>query len=114
MNMIFVHIKSRDPRITAQGQFWHMFHLNGAAVVAQDERDTWTWHLMVPGDTDMVDFDAEKAIYAAAGGVFGPCPLNIDEILVKGIWKSKLAVADSFESKMRRVFLAGDAGEWEF
>ena len=110
MNFVFVHMKSRDPRLRSQGQFWHLMTLTGAVCVAQDEKDTYTWHFMVPEDTDPATFDAEKAIREGAGGLLGPYPLEIDEIKVKSMWKSKLAVAEQFRSDGGRVFLAGDSG----
>lgn len=83
--------------------------LKGDICVSQDEKDTYTWHFTAPDDTDIQSIDAEKAIHEAVGGLFGPCKLKIDEILVKSIWRSKVAVADRFRSEGGRVFLAGDS-----
>jgi FAD-dependent monooxygenase len=40
-----VHFKSRDlATLHAHGQFWHTFFVGSGvgAIIAQDERDTWT------------------------------------------------------------------------
>jgi hypothetical protein len=86
--------------------------LGGAALVSQDEMDLYTWHFIVSEDVakNPSSFDAEKAIRNGIGGLTGEADIKIDEIIVKGIWQSKIAVADSFASKGGRVFLAGDSG----
>lgn len=86
--------------------------LSGAAVVAQDEKDTYTLHIMVPDEVanNPAAFDAEKAVRESIGGLTGESDVDIDEIIVTGVWRSKVAVADAFASKVGRVFLAGDSG----
>lgn len=47
MKIYFVHFCSTDlSRIQDQGPFWHVFYTNGAALIAHDEIETWTVHLM--------------------------------------------------------------------
>jgi hypothetical protein len=113
-NFIFVHMRSNDPAFKSQGLFWHCMVLDGAAIVAQDEIDQYTWHFAVSEEVakNPAAFDAEKAIRKGIGGLTGEADVKIDEIIVKGLWQSKIAVADSFASKGGRVFLAGDSGTW--
>ncbi len=110
--MLLVHFKSRDlAKLTSQAQFWHCMFLNGGVLVSQDESETWTVHKMVPPDTDHATVDSLELIFSILGGLAEPYPVNVDEILVKSIWKSEVAVADAFRSAQGRVFLAGDAGK---
>jgi hypothetical protein len=111
IDMMLVHFKSRDvSRLQSRGRFWHTMCLNGAAVVAQNEVDTWTIHQMVPPGTNPDAIDPLTFIYANLGGLGDPYPVKVDEVLVKSTWRFDLATADSFRSAKGRVFLAGDAG----
>lgn len=110
------HFKSRDlQRLWKQGRFWHIFFLGppqgilAAAIISQDEVETFTIHLFVPVDFDMNQIDSRQAIYQALGGLYEPFEIEIDEILVKSVWRPHMAVAQSWHGPHYRVFLAGDS-----
>lgn len=84
----------------------------GAAIVAQDEIDTYTLHRMVPPGADFEIGDPERFINESLGGVGGPSNIKIDETLVTGKWQADMSIASSFRSDKGRVFLAGDAGKF--
>ena len=108
--MCLIHFKSRDlDRLHIQGQFWHIFFTTGEIVISQDEVDTWTIHIPVPIGTDISEIDPHDAICRGLGGHFGPCHINVDEILVKSIWRPNNYLADRYISPRQRVFLSGDA-----
>ncbi|KAF2186232.1 hypothetical protein K469DRAFT_749850 [Zopfia rhizophila CBS 207.26] len=92
-----------------QGQFWHIFFTNGAAIISQDEVDTWTAHLSLPLDVDWKTLDPIEVIYEALGGSAGRFPIRIDKILVTSSWRPNICVADCFTSASNRIFLSGDA-----
>tara|TARA_R110002003_G_scaffold40_3_gene2578 strand:+ start:3073 stop:4263 length:1191 start_codon:yes stop_codon:yes gene_type:complete len=110
-----VHFKSKDlTRLHAQGQFWHIFFLQqpgefGGAIIAQDEIDTWTVHYFLPLGTDTDNIGSEEAVYTVLGGMHGKYEIKIDEILVRSVWRPSIAVARTWASLDRRVFIAGDA-----
>ena len=108
--MFLIHFKSHDlSRLHAQGQFWHIFFTSGATIISQDEVDTWTIHTPVPIGTDVSNIDPYETIYRGLGGHFEPFHINVDEILVKSIWRPNIYLADEYLSQKRRVFLSGDA-----
>lgn len=110
MAAYLVHFKSRDlARLQKQGQFWHIFFSNGAAIISQDETETWTTHLFLPLDVDINTLDPRKVVYEVLGGSVGPYPIEIDEILVTSSWRPNICVADRYISNKGRVFLSGDA-----
>jgi FAD-dependent monooxygenase len=96
------------------GQFWHYFTvseshgLNGA-VIAQDEVDTWTAHLFLPVEQDSEHLSAEEVVATVLGGSSGPYPVKIDEVLVRSAYRPHIAVARTYSSTKKRVFLAGDS-----
>lgn len=79
------------------------------ALIAQDEVDQWTMHYSLPLDTDTSTIGSEEAIYTVLGGLRGKYEIQIDEILVRSIWRPNIAVAQTWSSPGQRVFLAGDA-----
>ena len=110
LHVIFVHLKSSDKNLLfSQGHYWHANMLNGAIIVNQDERDTFTIHTLVPPDVDLSSMKSSELVNRAVGGMLGPVNVKIDELLCRGEWAAKVAIADTFRSKAGRVFLAGDA-----
>ncbi|KAM0414667.1 hypothetical protein ACHAPT_013493 [Fusarium lateritium] len=112
---LLVHFKSRDlTRLHKQGRFWHIFLLGEsggfeACIISQDERDTWTTHLFMPLDAEPEKIDSKKAVYKVLGGLHGDYPIEIDEILVRSVWRPNIAVARTWASPGMRVLIAGDA-----
>jgi hypothetical protein len=108
--MYLVHFKSRDlSRLQRQGQFWHIFFTSGSAIIAQDEKDTWTVHYPIPIDFDVSTLDPTEIVYKVLGGALEPFPIEIDEILVTSNWRPNICLADRYMSEKGRVFLSGDA-----
>ncbi|KAL7931347.1 hypothetical protein V8C35DRAFT_323774 [Trichoderma chlorosporum] len=108
--LLLIHFKSRDiTRLHKQGRFWHLLFVSGAALIAQDEVDTWTIHTSIPIDADWEKIDPEEAIYNALGGLSAPYPIKVDKILVKSSWRPNVCVAENFVTPGGRVFLAGDS-----
>ncbi len=101
---MLVHIRSRDPCLRSQGQFWHLVTLEGAIRVSQDGKATYTWLFTRPDDTNIQSFDSEKAIFDGGGGLLGLCKLQIDEINVESTGKSRVAVADRLRSEWEGYF----------
>lgn len=110
-----MHFKSKDlSRLHKHGQFWHLFSFSPTgdpcgAVIAQDEVDTWTSHLFLPLDIDASKIDAKEAVYTVLGGVSEKYLIEIDEVLVRSVWRPHLAVARQWAGPENRVFIAGDA-----
>jgi FAD-dependent monooxygenase len=110
-----VHFKSKEiDRLMPFGQFWHANLLNGAVIVNQDESETWTLIQTLPADQDLnaalEALEPRSFIYQCLGGLGKPYQIKVDEVIVKYKWKADVAIAESFRSDKRRVFLAGDAG----
>ncbi|KAH7131825.1 FAD-binding domain-containing protein [Dendryphion nanum] len=110
-----IHFKSKDlSRLHKHGRFWHYFTvseghgLHGAAI-AQDEVDTWTTHLFMPVDQDVEHLTSDEVVATALGGASGPYPIKIDEVLVRSTYRPHIAVARTYASQKKRVFLAGDS-----
>ena len=107
---MLVHFKSRDlTTLHRQGQFWHIFFTSGAVIISQDEVDTWTTHLPIPLGADWQSIDPKEAIYKVLGGSLEPCPINVDEVMVKSVWRPNICIADRYISEHKRVYLSGDA-----
>jgi hypothetical protein len=110
--MYLVHFKSRDlQKLQSQGQFWHIFFTAGGAIISQDEDEIWTAHLPMSLEEDTDKIDPAEVVYKLLGSNTGRCPVRIDEILVKSVWRPNLVVADSYRSEKGRVFLSGDSGK---
>ena len=110
LHVIFVHLRSTDLDLMfSQGHYWHAMPLHGAIIVNQDEKDTFTIHTIVPPGVDLSSLKTSELVNRAAGGMHGPVDVRIDELLARGEWAAKVAIADKFRSRAGRVFLAGDA-----
>ena len=110
--MGLVHFRSRDLGVLhKQGQFWHIFFSKGGAIISQDEVDTWTVHKKISLDEyeEWSKVDALDAISDVIGASSGPCPIRVDEVLLKSSWRPSIAVAECYKSPGHRVFLSGDA-----
>ncbi|WP_216892888.1 FAD-dependent monooxygenase [Nocardia alni] len=101
-----IHFKSRDlETLHSHGQFWHTFFVGGGvgAIIAQDERDTWT--LQTSAITDGVrteDIDKQELLDEVCGR-----HLEVDEVLQSSVWQANVLVADRYRDG--RLFVAGDA-----
>ena len=111
---LLIHFKSRDlTRLHKQGRFWHIFFLDEGkfrgAIIAQDEKDTWTTHLHIPLGTECDSISSHAAVHMVLGGLNNPYTIEIDEILVRSTYRPSIAIASSYSSPKQRVYLAGDA-----
>ena len=112
---LLIHFKSHDlERLQKQGRFWHIFFLEpsggfGAAIISQDEVATFTVHLFLPLDVDTDQIESKDAVYRALGGLYGDFRIEIDEILVRSVWRPNIAVTRTWQSPQCRLFLAGDS-----
>lgn len=113
--VLLVHFKSRDlTKLHKQGRFWHIFLLGPSggfegAIISQDEKDTWTTHLFLPLDAKPDQIESHDAVYRVLGGLYGQYRVQIDEILVRSVWRPHVAVARHWRSHEGHVFLAGDS-----
>jgi FAD-dependent monooxygenase len=82
--------------------------LNGA-VISQDEIDTFTSHLFLPIEQETSHMTPEEVVATVLGGITGPYPIKIDEVLVRSTYRPYIAVARSYSGEHKRVFLAGDS-----
>ena len=71
--------------------------------------DTFTVHLFLPLDVDTDKIESKAAVYRALGGLYEDFEVEIDEILVRSVWRPNIAVTRTWHSPNRRVFLAGDS-----
>jgi 2-polyprenyl-6-methoxyphenol hydroxylase-like FAD-dependent oxidoreductase len=100
-----VHFRSLDlTNLHALGQFWHVYTSNGAALIAQNETDTWTLHQDLGAQVDDPDpiGDPREFVARALGR-----PIVIDEVLASSVWRPNAMLADSYGRD--RILLAGDA-----
>ena len=100
-----VHFRSLDlTNLHAQGQFWHLYTSTGAALIAQNEVDTWTLHQDLGAQADDPDpiGDPREFVSRALGR-----PIFIDEVLASSVWRPNAMLADSYGRD--RILLAGDA-----
>lgn len=108
--LYLVHFKSRDlSKLQRQGQFWHIFFTNGATIISQDEKDTWTLHTPVPIGFDCSTLDPKETVYKGLGGSKDRLKIEIDEVLVTSNWRPNICLADKYISEKGRVFLSGDS-----
>lgn len=100
-------------RLHRQGQFWHIFFLGEGqyrgAIIAQDEKDTWTTHLHLPLNFNPDTITSHDAVYKVLGGTGSPFEIDIDEILVRSTYRPSIAIARKYISHKGTVLLAGDA-----
>jgi 2-polyprenyl-6-methoxyphenol hydroxylase-like FAD-dependent oxidoreductase len=104
-NFALVHFRSLDlTNLRALGQFWHLYTATGAALIAQNEIDTWTLHQNLGFDVDDPDpiGDPREFVARALGR-----PIVIDEVLASSVWRPNAMLADSYGRD--RILLAGDA-----
>ncbi|KAJ9634880.1 hypothetical protein H2204_006114 [Knufia peltigerae] len=112
--VLLVHFKSQDlTRLHKHGRFWHIFVLGelglGSACIAQNEKDIFTTHLLLPIGEESDNITSEDAVYRALGGIHGPYPIKIDEVLVRSTYRPNIAIARSYSGANGHVYLAGDA-----
>ncbi len=97
-----VHFKSSDLDVLAK--FGVAYHLQTGfgTLIAQNGKDIWTLHVVLPPGTDTDKIDANELVRNFAGKDFDY------EVLVANSWTPHLVVAERYRAG--RVLLAGDAG----
>jgi 2-polyprenyl-6-methoxyphenol hydroxylase-like FAD-dependent oxidoreductase len=100
-----VHFRSLDlANLHALGQFWHVFTSNGAALIAQNEIDTWTLHQDLGAEVDDPGPIGDPREFVARAL---RRPIVIDEVLTSSVWRPTALLADAYGRD--RILLAGDA-----
>jgi len=100
-HMYLVHFRSRDYKVLHQfGQGWH-YQTGWGQIVAQDDKEEWTLHSLVPPDAGFESIDPRKLVIDLLG-------TNLDfEVLVANPVTLNYQVAHSY--RVGRTFLVGDA-----
>lgn len=97
-----IHFRSSDRDVIQHhGQAWHYYNGRRGTVIAQDDKDTWTYQYILWPGMAPEDVDLDAALRELAGTEFDY------EILVKNPWTARALIADSYGGG--RVFLAGDS-----
>ncbi|KAL6815145.1 FAD binding domain-containing protein [Trichoderma sp. SZMC 28015] len=111
LNMLLIHFISNDAaKISKHGEFWHLYIGNGAVVINQDGKNTFTMQIPVtPGNNLEEGDNVEEFINKKLGGWGQPSDIKVDEVCVISRWEAAVALADSFRSVNGRVFLCGDS-----
>ena len=100
-----VHFRSLDlTNLHGLGQFWHVYTSDGAALIAQNETDTWTLHQDLGAQVDDPDPIGDPREFVA--GALGR-PIVIEEVLASSVWRPSALLAESYGRD--RILLAGDA-----
>lgn len=110
--MLLIHFISNDTaKISKHGEFWHLYIGNGAVVINQDGKNTFTMQIPVtPGNNLEEGDNVEEFINKKLGGWGQPSDIKVDEVCVISRWEAAVALADSFRSANGKVFLCGDSG----
>jgi 2-polyprenyl-6-methoxyphenol hydroxylase-like FAD-dependent oxidoreductase len=83
------------------GVVWHYQSPDGSTLIAQDDEEIWTLHVMLPPGTDEAAIDPKQIVYHALGREF---PLDV---LQANAWSPHQVVTSG--SGRGRVWLAGDS-----
>ena len=98
-----IHFTSKERRLfEIFGIAWHIsFPKNGATIISQNDRDSWTIHLPLALGDDPETINPKARLFETLGR-------EIDcDILFADVWEPRLAVAQRYGEG--RVWLAGDA-----
>ncbi|KAL7958513.1 FAD binding domain-containing protein [Trichoderma compactum] len=111
LNMLLIHFMSNNvAKISKHGEFWHLYIGNGAVVINQDGKNTFTMQIPVTSGNDLKEGNnVEEFINKNLGGWGQPSDIKVDEVCVISRWEAAVALADSFRSANGRVFLCGDS-----
>ncbi|QUT07211.1 FAD-dependent monooxygenase [Sphingobium phenoxybenzoativorans] len=100
-HMYLVHFRSRDYALLHQfGQGWH-YQTAWGQIVAQDDKEEWTLHSLVPPDAGFESIDPRKLVTQLMGTDFD------FEVLVANPVTLNYQVAHQY--RVGRAFLVGDA-----
>ena len=97
-----IHFRSTDYELMQQfGQGWH-YQTNWGFVIAQNDIDEWTLHVIIPEGNEITDqVDYHQIVIEHMGRDFE------FEILTANPWSAHYLVAEQYSKG--RVFMAGDA-----
>lgn len=100
-NIYMVHFRSDARRLLQHfGVAWH-YQSPISTLIAQDDVDTWTLHVLLPPDADPAGLAPEELVFDTLGERFEL------EVLQANPWSPHLVVTDGLGRG--RVWLAGDA-----
>lgn len=99
--VLLIHFKSKEIGVlNPWGVAWHLQTAIGT-LVAQDDKDTWTLHVVLPPGTDESTISPDETLAEFVGK-------EIDyEILVSNVWSPRLVIAEKY--RIGRVLMAGDS-----
>lgn len=110
LTVAFVHFRSAGLRkLMPFPRAWHANVIGGGVLVSQNENDLWTCHYMVPPNMDAHALSDDDILGLTLGGCQGSLNVPYEEVYCRGVWRTDVAIADSFISRSGRVLLAGDA-----
>ena len=99
---VMIHFRSTDLKVLHHlGPAWHYFVGLKGIVIAQDDKEYWTYHAQFPPGKSIPNLDPYDAVRDAVG-----CDFDF-EILFANPWTARALVADTYGDG--RVFIAGDA-----
>ena len=85
------------------GQAWHYYNGEKGTVIAQDDKEIWTYqYILWPGMAEE-DVDVDAVLRDLAGRDFDY------EVILRSTWTARALIADGYAIPSGRVFLAGDA-----
>lgn len=100
--MYMIHFKSNDLDFMERfGTVWHIQSPVGGTIISQNDEDTWTIHVPLPGGVDADAIDPKTFLFDHVGAEF-EC-----EVIVANAWRPRLCLARSYGAG--RVWLAGDS-----
>jgi len=94
-----VHFRSRAKELLRFGVAWHYQSPAGATLIAQDDSDIWTLHVVLQDTAEVTSIDAKQLLYDALG-----CEFPV-EILQANPVAAHLVVAAGYGRG--RVWMAG-------
>jgi hypothetical protein len=65
-----VHFRSRAKELLRFGVAWHYQSPAGATLIAQDDSDIWTLHVVLQDTAEVTSIDAKQLLYDALGCEF--------------------------------------------
>ena len=99
-----IHFRSRDTVVIQHlGQAWHYYNGEKGTVIAQDDKEIWTYqYILWPGMREE-DVDVDAVLKDLAG-----CDFDY-QIILRSTWTARALISERYASASGRVFLAGDA-----
>ena len=99
-----IHFRSRALDVIHHlGQAWHYYNGEKGTVIAQDDKEIWTYQYVLWPGMEENDVDVDAVLRELAGRDFDY------EIILRSTWTARALISERYTSQIGRVFLAGDA-----